>query len=181
MPSPRGSLPAYGHEATQLVFASAVCFLTDPKFQEREMSQRTSAAIMLGFMGCLMASMANAQGFGPRPEGDEDFQRNRSGSKLCSAYSNVPQFRDTIQVPDTWTAQDCMVFAKSFGPTIDIQLGCIFSGDPPLSWGGVGGGIPRPDCGWGRDRGERPRRGRRFREDSVDEQDFDGPGRFERR
>lgn len=64
--------------------------------------------------------------------------------KLCSGI--VPGvFRDTINVPFSWSPRACKSFANSIGAQT-YQLGCITYGG--FVWGNSGGGRPFAECGW---------------------------------
>lgn len=67
-----------------------------------------------------------------------------TSSKMCSGV-NDPYWRDTITVPDTFTAEGCKGFAQSVGAA-HYQLGCIQADS--ISWGAFNGGNPSPNCGW---------------------------------
>lgn len=64
--------------------------------------------------------------------------------KICSAVAD-PYWRDSISVPDTFTAEGCKGYMTSVG-AYHYQLGCIQRDS--VSWGPFNGGTPSPNCGW---------------------------------
>ena len=64
--------------------------------------------------------------------------------KVCSGVLNA-NWRDTITVPDTFTAEACKGFSQSIGTNM-YQLGCLQPNS--ISWGGLNSGTPSPNCGW---------------------------------
>ena len=67
------------------------------------------------------------------------------GVKICSAVEDS-HWRDTINVPDSFTPEACHGFATSVGAGL-YQLGCIFPDS--MSWSpNFNSGTPSPNCGW---------------------------------
>lgn len=65
--------------------------------------------------------------------------------KLCSAVF-PGNWRDTMVVPNSWSASTCARWASSQSAT-DWQLACSFTNN--FSWGGFNGtSVPSPNCGW---------------------------------
>lgn len=65
--------------------------------------------------------------------------------KICSVIAGGA-WRDTIVVPQAWTASTCNSFRSSVGAP-SYQLGCITDGG--TIWGAGGGFTPLPNtCGW---------------------------------
>ena len=64
--------------------------------------------------------------------------------KACSVVS-PSHFRDTVLVPNSWSADDCDEFTQSGGETA-YNLICIF--ETSFSIGDGNGGAPSPNCGW---------------------------------
>jgi hypothetical protein len=64
--------------------------------------------------------------------------------KTCSIIGSA-NWRDTILVPQFWTAETCNQYRMTVGAT-NYQLGCIF--DNSFSFGVNNGGKPSPNCGW---------------------------------
>jgi hypothetical protein len=64
--------------------------------------------------------------------------------KTCSII-NLANQRDTISVPQSWTAATCNQYKMAVRAN-NYQLGCIF--DDSFSFGVRGGGKPSPNCGW---------------------------------
>ena len=135
----------------------------------------TAAVLMLA--GHLLVSTVGAQRFEPSPENREDMEQDTRGAKICSAVITTSS-RDTINVPDEWTAEDCRMFAATLN-AMAFQLGCVFAERPRLLWGAMGGGAPNPNCGWGR--GGPLSRERPGRERPFDDRQFDDPDRPRRR
>ena len=82
----------------------------------------------------------------PRAAGCRRGGEAAEGAKLCSVFA-PNNWRDSINVPSSWTARDCQVFAHDVGAT-EMQLGCIFdTGEPKVSIGPPGQ-LPERDCGW---------------------------------
>lgn len=65
-------------------------------------------------------------------------------TKMCSAIT-VSNSRNSLPVPQTWTAFTCRNFMSVTGAAT-FRLGCIFANS--FSFGPTGGGIPIPNCGW---------------------------------
>jgi hypothetical protein len=69
--------------------------------------------------------------------------------KLCTAINRTKDWRETIIVPPSWTAEQCNGFKLATISTIDeraYQLGCL--SDTGVSLGTLNGGLPEPNCGW---------------------------------
>ncbi|WP_225412271.1 hypothetical protein [Stigmatella hybrida] len=107
-----------------------------------------SAAWMVAVM--FLANPAVAAGPKPPPPGSP------GGQKVCSAV--VPSvFRDSINVPASWSAETCAEWARSVGGQ-DYQLGCFFEtkrNSPGFVWGqsaSLNGNhratVPSANCGW---------------------------------
>lgn len=78
------------------------------------------------------------------------------GTKFCSIV--VPgDWRDTINVPQAWTVEDCDEFRVAMGAQI-LQIGCIFGRGRSAFSVAEAGYLPRPNCGW-----EPPRHTERIR------------------
>ena len=110
----------------------------------------------------LLAPPAFAQVTGPGgpPQAgtadDDPDEEDVSSFKLCSAVFQAG--RDTIPVPEGWTAEDCRQWVASVGGR--AQIGCVFAiGSPRFSWAPVGAAaaVPDPDCGWAEDVPDQPR------------------------
>jgi hypothetical protein len=101
-----------------------------------------------------LAALALAVSFGiedahAQPRFDE------GGSKFCSVV--VPgDWRDTINVPQAWTVEDCDEFRVAMGAR-SLQIGCIFGRGRSAFSVAEAGYLPRPNCGW-----EAPRRRERI-------------------
>lgn len=81
---------------------------------------------------------------------------DEGGTKFCSVV--VPgDWRDTINVPQAWTVEDCDEFRVAMGAQT-LQIGCIFERGRSAFSVAEAGYVPRPNCGW-----EPPRRTERIR------------------
>jgi hypothetical protein len=98
----------------------------------------------------VLANPAVAAGPKPPPAGIA------GGQKVCSAV--VPDvFRDSINVPASWTAETCAEWARSIRAQ-DYQLGCFFEtrkNSPGFAWGDSAAlngnhraSVPSANCGW---------------------------------
>ncbi len=65
--------------------------------------------------------------------------------KACSVVTGG-NWRDTIIVPSSWSADTCAKFQQAVGANDVYQLLCIF--DNSFSIGSPNGGKPDPNCGW---------------------------------
>lgn len=87
----------------------------------------------------------------------------RQSQRVCSAVVEN-NWRMAVPVYDTWSADDCMEYARSVGAS-HVQLGCIFNyradrtpnrRSRPFTWGDLvptngniyAGTEPMPNCGW---------------------------------
>jgi hypothetical protein len=92
----------------------------------------------------------NEQPPAPGDHTGQTMQALTGNHKICSAI--VPSnYRDSIEVDDTWTASTCLSWANSVNagaPGATWQLGCLFP--TSFSWGSQGGGAPpsQSNCGW---------------------------------
>lgn len=68
----------------------------------------------------------------------------KPGSKLCSAVT-PDNWRDTINVPDGWVADDCRKFMQSVAANT-FFVGCL--DDAGVRFGAAGGAAPSPNCNW---------------------------------
>ena len=121
---------------------------------------RTAAGFLIAIG--LLAPPSLAQVTGPRdsqpgePSENEAEEENVGSFKLCSAVFQAG--RDTIPVPEGWTAEDCRQWVASVGGR--AQIGCVFAlGSPKFAWAPVGSpdAVPDPDCGWAEDMPDQPR------------------------
>jgi len=67
------------------------------------------------------------------------------GYKVCFAFG--PSVWDMFTAPESWDAGDCYAYANQVDQTSNFYIGCTFS-DGSYSFGGQGGGVPNPNCGW---------------------------------
>jgi hypothetical protein len=74
-----------------------------------------------------------------------------AGTKFCSVVVG-DNWRDSINVPQAWTAEDCEEFRVAMGAS-EMQIGCIFDRGRTAFSVAEAGYVPRPNCGW-----EEPRR-----------------------
>lgn len=89
---------------------------------------------------------ASATAAAPGDHTGQAVQALTGNHKVCSAI--VPdKFRDSIEVDDGWSSTTCFGWAQGVtAGTGTWQMGCLFTNG--FSWGGGGGGIPSPNCGW---------------------------------
>jgi hypothetical protein len=112
--------------------------------------------IALGLLASSGLAQVTGPGGPPAAGTDDEAEGEDAGSfKLCSAVFQAG--RDTIPVPEGWTAEDCRQWVSSVGGR--AQIGCVFAlGSPKFSWAPAGNAeaVPEPDCGWAEDV-DRPR------------------------
>ncbi len=85
----------------------------------------------------------------PRPEGLTDASHDpvaiTGAQKVCSVYQ-PGVWRDTLVVPQNWTASSCNEFRATTG-TSNYQLACL--SDTWIYWGAGGAFVPWYNpCGW---------------------------------
>jgi len=67
------------------------------------------------------------------------------GYKTC--FINAYFIMDFFIVPKSWTAKDCYQYGAQMDQSSQFFVGCTFP-DGTFSFGGEGGGLPSPNCGW---------------------------------
>jgi hypothetical protein len=72
--------------------------------------------------------------------------QDRPTRKLCSVVA-PSSFRDTVTVPDAWTASECVSWEQAVAAS-SFQIGCDSGTSGTSNFGGNGGSLPNPNCGW---------------------------------
>jgi hypothetical protein len=99
----------------------------------------------LGVGLLFLSGAANSQGNKVKAAHNVEVQTGmQTAIKMCSVMADG-HWRDTIDVPSTFTPEACKGYMQSVGAD-NYQLGCIQSNS--FSWGAINGGTPSPNCGW---------------------------------
>jgi hypothetical protein len=105
---------------------------------------------VIGSLGVAWITASHTTSVGLKPIQAASIGSQTTGQKLCSVVAqNV--WRDSFIVPRSWKKETCKAYQVAVAAW-DIQLGCVFddqdAGGAGVILGSIGGGIPRPNCGW---------------------------------
>lgn len=107
-----------------------------------------TSAILAAFAAITFSNLSHAQKAAHKVVQQATTVQSNTGLtgpvKICSAVAD-PYWRDSIAVPETFTAEGCRGYMTSVG-AYHYQLGCIQRDS--VSWGPFNGGTPSPNCGW---------------------------------
>src|SRR4051794_37519606 len=105
-----------------------------------------AAPLLLAFVlaGCGVASSDAKDGVAAEETTGQVTQKLTGTHKICSGYAEA-NWRDSIEVDDSWGLTTCRGWANSIGAP-RWQVGCLTSSR--VVWGTTGGGLPAVNCGW---------------------------------